>query len=240
MSLELSYVLPLRTSCPAPAEFTAYLDALSSWVDEVIVVDGSEPAVREHHRCLWPNRVSVLEPARCTLMGKVGGVVTGVAAARHEKVVIADDDVRYDREALERMSAGLDQADIVRPQNYFEPRVWHAVVDTARSSLNRVTGGDWPGTLGIRRSELLRAGGYAGDVLFENLELVRTLQCAGATETVAFDLFVRRIPPSGSHFARQQVRQAYDEFARPVRLVISLAVLPLSLSWACVGDRGSR
>ena len=105
--------------------------------------------------------------------------------------------------------------------------MWHAVVDTARSSLNRVTGGDWPGTLGIRRSELLRAGGYAGDVLFENLELVRTLRCAGATETVAFDLFVRRIPPSGSHFARQQVRQAYDEFARPVRLFTSLAVLPV-------------
>ena len=104
MSLELSYVLPLRTPCPAPAEFTAYLDALSGWVDDVIVVDGSEPAVREHHRCVWPSTVSVLEPARCTLMGKVGGVVTGVAAARHEKVVVADDDVRYDREALERIA----------------------------------------------------------------------------------------------------------------------------------------
>ena len=106
---------------PAPAEFTAYLDELSGWVDEVIVVDGSEPAVRGTTLSLAETGSRSSNPPRCTLMGKVGGVVTGVAAARHEKVVIADDDVRYDREALERMSAGLDQADIVRPQNTSSP-----------------------------------------------------------------------------------------------------------------------
>jgi hypothetical protein len=75
---------------------------------------------------------------------------------------------------------------------------------------------------------VLRAtGGYDGGVLFENLELVRTVLAAGGSEAVPLDLFVRRSPPDARHFWSQRVRQAYDELARPVRLAVSLSVLPL-------------
>ena len=39
-------------------------------------------------------------PDLVTPMGKVGGVLTGLRLASHERVIIADDDVRYDDESL--------------------------------------------------------------------------------------------------------------------------------------------
>jgi len=53
------------------------------------------------------------------------------------------------------------------------------------------------------------------------------VQAVGGRAVLRPDLFVRRIPPSTRHFWRQRLRQAYDEFARPARLVAALGVLPL-------------
>jgi hypothetical protein len=100
------------------------------------------------------------------------------------------------------------------------------VLDSGRSLIARATGGDWPGTLGVRMDVYRRAGEYDGDVLFENLELVRTLRAAGGREHVAYDLFVARRPPPTRHYLSQRVRQAYDEFARPARLAAQLALAP--------------
>jgi hypothetical protein len=224
----LTYVLPLRTDDTEDvSELAAYLREVADHVDDVLVVDGSPTHTVEQHRALLDSRIRVVPPEEVTLMGKVGNVLTGLAHARHDKVVIADDDVRYTAAQLQELAARLDAAEVVRPQNYFNPRPWHARVDTARTLLARTTGGDWPGTLGVCRSFVQRAGGYSGDVLFENLELVRTVRAHGGREDVALDLLVARRPPTTRHFLRQQVRQAYDEFARPVRLVFSLSVLPL-------------
>jgi hypothetical protein len=74
---------------------------------------------------------------------------------------------------------------------------------------------------------MIRTGGYDGNVLFENLELIRTLEAAGGRTLRPLDLFVRRLPPAADHFWSQRVRQAYDEFARPGRLVFWLSVLPM-------------
>jgi glycosyltransferase involved in cell wall biosynthesis len=161
--------------------------------------------------------------------GKAAGVMTGVRAARHDCVIVADDDVRYRRAELIRMLALLQKQEVVRPQNFFRPLPWHARWDTARSLLNRLGNGDWPGSLGVRRSVLLDAGGYSGEVLFENLELVRTIRAAGGREAVPLDLFVVRRPPGTAHFFSQRVRQAYDEWARPVHFAAQLALLPAAM-----------
>lgn len=102
-------------------------------------------------------------------------------------------------------------------------------MDTARALLNRVSGGDWPGTLGARRSVLMATHGYDGAVLFENLELVRTVCAAGGSEAQLPGVYVRRLPPTSRHFWSQRVRQAYDEFARPVRFIATLTILPTSV-----------
>jgi hypothetical protein len=129
----------------------------------------------------------------------------------------------------------LAEADLVRPQNYFDELPWHARWDSARSLLNRVfTGdptfpvGDFPGTLAVRRRAFFASGAYDGDSLFENLELMRTVRAAGGTVVTPLDLYVARRPPGAAHFRSQRVRQAYDDFALPARLAAFLAVVPLA------------
>jgi hypothetical protein len=235
--LDVTYILPIRTGAPVSnGELPVYVRWLADRVD-VIVVDGSAPAVFDAHARLWGDIVQHVAPAPdlATPMGKVGGVLTGVRLASHERLIIADDDVRYDEVSLTRVADALNDADVVRPQNYFVPLPWHARWDTGRMVLNRMTGGDWPGTLGVRRSVLRATGGYDGSVMFENLELVRTVLAAGGRETVLLDTFVLRRPSTTRHFWSQRVRQAYDEIARPSRLAVQLAVLPATLALAITG-----
>ncbi|MGN9890455.1 glycosyltransferase [Micromonospora sp. L31] len=226
--LPVEYVLPLRWSDDADlAELTGYLRSIAALVD-VTVVDGSPPEVFARHAAAWRGilRHVVPDPAVRGVNGKVRGVLSGVAMARHEHVVIADDDVRYDEPGLRAVHRLLDTADLVRPQNYFDPLPWHAWWDTGRTLLNRALAADYPGTLAVRRSTFRAMGGYDPDVLFENLELIRTVRAYGGTEAAPAGLYVRRLPPTAAHFRGQRVRQAYDDLAQPVRLLTSLAVLP--------------
>jgi hypothetical protein len=234
----VSYVLPLRWTEPGEIEELAnYLRQLAGEVDEVLVVDGSPPAVFSRHADALNGFARHIPPHPDLdfRMGKVNGVVTGVRECSHELVVLADDDVRYDQAALRRIVELLSSADLIRPQNYFDELPWHARWDTARSLLNRVfTGdltfpvGDFPGTLAVRRGAFLASGAYDGDALFENLELMRTIRAAGGNVLTPLDLYVARRPPSTSHFFSQRVRQAYDDFAIPLRIGAFLTVLPLT------------
>jgi hypothetical protein len=217
----VSYLLPFRSHKVPSGEFTDYVNALSEYA-EVLLVDASPPPIftAAGARCVHAVRHVAPDADLASLTnGKVRGVLTGLRLASHEAVVIADDDVRHTRETLDTLERLLGDSDIVRPQNYFDPLPWHARLDTGRILINRMTGGDWPGTLAVRRSTLLRSGGYDGNVLFENLELVRTVEAVGGRSVSAPDLFVRRLPPETPHFWGQRVRQAYDEFARPLRLI---------------------
>jgi hypothetical protein len=234
----MTYVLPLRWHTDTGlAELTEYLRWLGDRV-EVLVVDGSPPDVFARHAEAWRGLVRHLppDPSERGLNGKVLGVHTGVRAAGNEHVVIADDDVRYDEAALTAVHRLLDLADLVRPQNYFDPLPWHAWWDTGRTLLNRALGADYPGTLAVRRGTFLAMGGYDPDVLFENLELIRTVRAHRGTEATPAWLYVRRLPPDAAHFRGQRVRQAYDDLAQPARLLTALAVLPA----AAVASRRPR
>ncbi|HEY7861517.1 MAG TPA: hypothetical protein VIB98_08720 [Gemmatimonadaceae bacterium] len=234
MTEPVSYILPIRSDSPSTApELRAYIEWIGARA-EVIVVDGSSAPVFAAHEREWGSIVRHVPPAPDLIspMGKVGAVLTGLRAASHERTIIADDDVRYDDESLAQVIGALVSAHVVRPQNYFEPLPWHARWDTGRMLLNRLTGGDWPGTLGVRRSILQATNGYDGSVMFENLELVRTVLAAGGREAVLLGAYVRRRPSTARHFRGQRVRQAYDEIARPARFAIQLAILPVVLTLA--------
>jgi glycosyl transferase family 21 len=224
------YLLPLRwqTEGAELAELTGYLRRISARCD-VLIVDGSPPALfARHHRC-WGTFARHIrpDPGLTYLNGKVNGVITGVRAAAAERVVIADDDVRYDDRSLASVLALLDGADLVVPQNYYDPLPWYAAWDSARILLNRGLGMDYPGTLPVRRSAFLAAGCYDGDVLFENLELMRTLRASGARLVHAPHVLVRRLPPGFRHFLGQRVREAYDSLAQPARLAAELSLAPM-------------
>ena len=228
-SNDLTYVLPLKWAESGDVEEMAtYLKELSGKCD-VIVVDGSEPDVFDEHARSWGETTEVIPPDDDLqyTMGKVNGTVTGIRRARSDFVVLADDDVRYNEEGLARVRALLDHFELVRPQNYFDPLPWHAAWDTSRSLLNRSFGADYPGTLGLRKSFFMRLGGtYDGDSIFENLELMRTIEAGGGSLTSPLDLYVRRIPPTTAHFWSQRVRQAYDDLAQPPRLLLFLSLIP--------------
>jgi hypothetical protein len=225
--LAVEYVLPLKWDADDElADLTGYLYRLAEWMD-VTVVDGSRRELFDHHHRLWHPRIRHVAPDRWPgSNGKVAGVVTGVRAARHPRVVIADDDVRWEVDAVRRGAQLLDRADLVRPQNYFSVLPWHARWDTSRTLVNRAFGSDYPGTYVLRRDTFLRMGGYDGDAMFENLEMARTIRAAGGHELRVDDLFVARRPPSAGHFLRQRVRQAYDSLAQPARLLAEVAMLP--------------
>ncbi|PZR53869.1 glycosyltransferase family 2 protein [Xylanimonas oleitrophica] len=223
------YLLPLRRTALETdvAELGAYLAQVAD-VLPVVVADGSPPSVRAAHAAVWGPRVRVV-PVPAPLPGangKVVGVLAGLAATTAEHVVVADDDVRHDGETLRRAVALLACADAVVPQNVYDPLPWQARWDTSRSLLNRALGSDYPGTLAFRRSAL-GPGGYDPRVLFENLELLRTVTARGGRVHHALDLYVTRRPPTVRKAAEQRVRQAYDSFAQPGRLAVELSILPV-------------
>jgi Glycosyl transferase family 21 len=213
-------------------DMTAYLAKLCRLAD-VTVVDGSPGERFAQHHAAWaglgPTLAHCPPDDRPGLNRKVVAAMTGIRSARHERVVLADDDVRHDAATLRALHDRLEGADLVRPQNVFTPWPWHARWDGARSMLNRAVAHDWPGTFGLRRGAVLALGGWDADVMFENLELLRTLKVAGARIVDAPDVLVPRRPPSTHHFWSQRVRQAYDDLAQPWRLAWALSVLPAAV-----------
>jgi hypothetical protein len=231
--IDAEYILPLKwRGDAAEASLTEYLMRLSRII-QITVVDGSSTEAFERHDRAWSEFARVIRPGiadSAASNGKVVGVVEGFRVSRHESVVIADDDVRYTEFALRAVVDALTYADLVRPQNYFDPLPWHARWDTARTLINRAFGSDYPGTLAVRLSPELANSGYSADALFENLELIRTVRALGGREARRDDVFVARVPPTARHFAQQRVRQAYDDFAQPARLLIELSLLPLAVA----------
>ncbi|KQZ86164.1 hypothetical protein ASD56_00730 [Microbacterium sp. Root166] len=224
--LDAEYVLPLlRRDRRGEDELVRYLSWLGDRLD-VTVVDASPADLFAALDERLSEGVVHVPPAASGLNGKARGVLTGLEVSRHDRVIIADDDIRYDDVTLRAVVDRLAEADFVRPQNVFASFPWHARWDTARSLIGRAFGGDYGGTVGVRRRTVVEAGGYSADVLFENLELERTVALSGGRVDVARRILVPRLPPTAAHFAGQRVRQAYDDLAQPARLAVEAALLP--------------
>jgi cellulose synthase/poly-beta-1,6-N-acetylglucosamine synthase-like glycosyltransferase len=171
----------------------------------------------------------------------VNGIHTGVERATYEKIVLADDDVRYDADSLRAVIDFLDQYEVVRPQNFLSPLSWCGRMEAARMLINRATlrAADYPGTCGFRRSAMLRAGHFDGDVLFDNEEMIRHFVRSGLTFLYANDLFVRKEAPAWSKWLEQRARQAYEDFPLRLKTILFSSLIPLGLTIAAVlGRRG--
>jgi hypothetical protein len=229
-----TYLLPIRrvrASGPEMTELAGYFARLASAGCEVLAVDGSPPAVFDAHERAWGAvcRHVPVDPRYRYLNGKVNGIHTGVDAAGCERIIVADDDIRYTAEDVARTCRLLDGHDMVRPQNYLSPLPWWARMEAARMLINRGTlrAGDFPGTCAFRRSSFERFGDYDGDVLFDNEEIVRHFAAAGARIAYARDFFILKRPPTLAKWREQRPRQAYEDFGMHAKTAVFAALLPV-------------
>jgi hypothetical protein len=199
----------------------------------VIVIDGSPPEVFNAHALLW-GRICRHQPVnrRFTYLNdKVNAIHTGIAIAANEKIILADDDVRYRAEEIALICQRLERFDVVRPQNFIGPLPWWSRVEAARMLINRATlrMADYPGTCAFRRSAALRAGEYDGDVLFDNEEMIRHFARRGLAIDQQIDFFVRRNPPRFRKWLEQRPRQAYEDFGLRAKTFFFASLLPLAM-----------
>ena len=232
-----TYLLPIRRANARReevADFAEYFRKLARAGCEVLVVDGSPPEVFAEHDRMWGDvcRHIKVDPKYTYLNGKVNGVHTGVDLASCEKIVLADDDIRYTSEDITRTCDLLERHEMVRPQNYLSPLPWWGRMEAARMLINRGTlrMGDYPGTCAFRRSTCLRVGHYDGDVLFDNEEIVRHFVLQGADVCYALDLFILKRPPVLRKWMEQRPRQAYEDFVMRAKTALFMSLLPLSLT----------
>lgn len=240
-----TYLLTIRRARFDSAEAENFKDYFLLLVDagcEVIVVDGSPPDVFAQNAEQWRGlcRHAPVDPQYKYLNGKVNGIHTGVRLAAHNRIILADDDIRYAPDDARRMGDLLVRYDMVRPQNYFRPLPFWARTESARMLINRawISEGDYSGTLGVTRDAMLRVGHYDGDVLFDNEEIVHHFRSKGAHIKYARDFFIQKLPSTFEKWIEQRPRQAYEDFVMRVKTIFFL-VLPvdLILTWIIGGWR---
>jgi glycosyl transferase family 21 len=229
-----TYLLPIRRLHFRQAEasnLAEYLELLAAAGCEVLVVDGSAPEVFNQHDAAWSGLCRHLTVDRRFgyLNDKVNGVHTGIEKASSDKIILGDDDIRYDRAAIGAMVDSLEHFEVVRPQNFLSPLPWWARMESARMLINRATLrlADYPGTCGFRRGTMLRVGHYDGDVLFDNEEIIRHFAQSGARIDYANNFFVLKRPPTFRKWLEQRPRQAYEDFGLRLKTGLFLSLLPL-------------
>lgn len=230
-----TYLCPIRLNSineSLISEFNDYWKFLNDQGCEVLVVDGSPPHILNVHAAALSHcRHLKVDKRYKFLNGKVNGIMTGVREASHEKIILADDDIRYLAEDIYQMVEGLEDYDVVRPQNYFQPLPTWARLDAARILINRATNpeGDYPGTFGFRKSIFEAAGPFDGDVLFDNEELIKHFVNFGAHINYSTNFFIMRKPPLLAKSLEQRPRQAYEDFIMKGKTAFFLSLLPASL-----------
>ncbi|HVF50767.1 MAG TPA: glycosyltransferase family 2 protein [Pyrinomonadaceae bacterium] len=235
-SFRCTYLLPIRrvrADGREAADFARYFERLARAGCEVLVVDGSPPEVFDAHDDAWRGacRHVRVNPKYAYLNGKVNGVHTGVDLARSERIVLADDDIRYTSGDIARACELLDRYEMLRPQNYLAPLPVWGRMEAARMLINRgvLRTGDYPGTCAFRRSTCLRVGHYDGDVLFDNEEIVRHFAVQGASVGYARDFFIHKRPSTLRKWMEQRPRQAYEDFVMRAKTALFMSLVPLAL-----------
>jgi hypothetical protein len=241
-----TYLLPIRRtifSAHEAAELRSYFGALSGAGCNVLVVDGSPGDVFEQHDEAWRElcRHERVDRSFGFMNDKVNGIHTGVNLSTTEKIVLGDDDIRYEPREVARICELLDDFEVVRPQNFLSPLPWWGRMEAARMLINRATlrTADYPGTCAFRRETMLRVGPYDGDVLFDNEEMIRHFAREGATVKYATNLFVRKKPPSFHKWMEQRPRQAYEDFSLRAKTALFFCIPILgAIAVASAGWKG--
>ena len=237
-----AYVIAIERSAGAEGDLqslASYLSNLGVIGCEVIVVDGSPRDVFDENRRVlrWVARHITPRQSHRHAQG-IDPVAAAIDFASQEKVIVADEAVRYTACDIDQLCELLELHEVVVPQDYLDPLPWWGGIEAGRILVHRGIEpiGDG-GTFGFRRSAV--RGLRAIDVqLEESEEPLRRLGMRGAEVYSASDVFVRREPPQLTAWLRERARSADAELAMPVRSAIFFGVLPMALLLAILGGLG--
>ena len=234
-----SYVVAIERSGGAAddlAPFAQYLSNLGVNGCEVIVVDGSPREQFEANRSFlcWVARHVAPRVQHRHACG-IDPVQAAIDFAAQEKVIVADEAVRYGAGDVDQICDLLELHEVVVPQDYLDPLPWWGGIEAGRILVHRgiEPTGDG-GTFGIRRSAVrgLRSLELSME---EPEEPLRRLGMRGAEVFSAHDVFVRREPPLLDDWLRSRSRSADAELAMPMRSAIFFALIPMALLLAIIG-----
>ena len=206
-----------------------YLSELGVAGCEVIVLDGATGGqFHENDRVLrWVSRHLRARIEDWTPSGKLDLLRSAGRVARCEKVVIAADDVRWPREAIDEACRALDLRDVVEPAYVPHPLRWWSAIDVAHTLMDRAIrpDGGRQTTIAVRR---LRAR------LFQPVLEAAPRFDAGALPR----LRVHRVAPALAPWIRSRPLEAAADFDAPMRTGFFLSILPMLLFFFLAGGPG--
>jgi hypothetical protein len=219
-------------------DFATYLSSLAIAGCEVIVVDDSPAPVFENNRRVlrWVSRHIAARPRHRSFSGTIDVVRTAIDVSTCDKVIVAEENVRYDSAAIDSVCELLDSHEVVEPQDYFDPLPWWIGIEAGRMLVHRGVEPlpDHGATFGMRKATVRSLRGV--DVAWSNGDdPVRHLTSQGAEVFSACDVFVRRLPPPLGDWLHDRPKQAGDDFAMPVKTAFFFALLPVAMILAVLG-----
>lgn len=211
-------------------ELTNYLSEIGVSGCDVVVVDGSPEEIFDQNgqSLRWVSRHVAARPRHRSFSGAIDPIRAAIDFSNCDKVIVADQNVRYDDEAIARICALLDNHEVVEPQDYFAPLPWWSGIEAGRMLVHRGVDPlpDHGVTFGMRKWSV--RGLRTIDAAWSNGDdPVRRLASQGADVFSACDVFVRRLPPPLGDWIRDRPRQADDDFAMPVKSAFFFALLPM-------------
>lgn len=238
-----SYILPLARVREDPhemLELLLYFRELAAAGCEVIVVDASSPSVHAEHQAAWGSTARVLrpDPACFGFDPKRACIDSGITAASHERLIVADDDVRYAPDDLSRVASMLDYYEMVRPRDYIRPGCRASTMEAVRTLVARAAQADQDSlaTCALLRSARRRAGSTAC-VRAGPWDLLRDLAPRDVRLCSAEDVFIRRVMRADP----ERPRRASMAFLSILPLAVLLAVtlgMGAALTYASVLSAG--
>jgi len=219
-------------------DLATYLSSLAVAGCEVIVVDDSPAPVFENNRRVlrWVSRHIAPRPRHRNFSGTIDVVRTAIDVSTCDKIIVAEENVRYDGAAIDSVCELLDVHEVVEPQDYFDPLPWWIGIEAGRMLVHRGVEPlpDHGATFAMRKSTVRGIRGV--DVAWSNSDdPVRHLTSQGAEVFSACDVFVRRLPPPLHDWLRDRPKQAGDDFAMPVKTAFFFALLPMAMLLAVIG-----
>ncbi|MGE5403022.1 MAG: hypothetical protein ACM3S2_21690 [Ignavibacteriales bacterium] len=224
-----------RNSAPGDEiqELAGYFRMLNSLGCEVLVVDSSPLDVFAGFEGAWYYlcRHVKVDSRFHYLSDKLNSICTGADLATCEKIIVAEDDVRYSPADILRMCEMLEDFDLVRPQNYISPLQWWSRMESVHTLMNRAVfpGGDYSNTLAFLNTAFKKHCHFGKSSYYDSDDIIMQFALRRAKICYALDFLILKKSPSLSCWRDQMFQNIFDNFDFSLRTVLLLLLIPVGI-----------